>query len=70
MMEMKITPQSGDFAMRELTPEEMNEVAGASKIGSWVHQVVSMVNDIVYGGARPTSFGYDAGQNLVSYETR
>lgn len=70
MMEMKITPQSGDFAMRELNPEEMDEVAGGSKMMSWARQVISMVDDIVNHGARPTSIGYDADQNLVSYYTR
>jgi hypothetical protein len=70
MTEMKIAPQSGDFAMRELTPEEMNEIAGGSKKMSWAYQVIAMVNDIVNNGVKPTSIGYDADQNLVIYTTK
>ncbi len=67
MMELKIAPQSGDSAMRELNPEEMDEVAGGSKMMAWARAVISMVDDIVNHGARPTSIVYDPDQNLVVY---
>ena len=70
MIEMKIAPQSGDSAMRELNPEEMDEVAGGSKKMAWARQVISMVNDIVNNGVRPTSIVYDPNQNLVIYTTK
>lgn len=69
-MERRSTAQSGDFLMRELTPEEMNEIAGGSKKMSWAYQVIAMVNDIVNNGVRPTSIEYDADQNLVVYTTK